>query len=93
METRKNEGTNVGKIIAVTLAVVAGACAVIWFAMKLYRKYCLLECGDYDEELDEIYNDGLYDENMGCEVVVEEAPVEEIAIETEETVEEAPVEA
>ena len=91
MNTRKNEGTNIGKIIAVTLAVVAGACAVIWFAMKLYRKYCLLECGDYDEELDEIYNDGLYDENAGCEVVVEAAPVEEIVIETqdEEIIEEA----
>ena len=38
MNTRKNEGTNIGKIIAITLAVVAGACAVIWFAMELYRK-------------------------------------------------------
>ena len=93
MDMRKNERTNVGKIIAVTLAVVAGACAVIWFAMKLYRKYCLLECDDYDEELEEIYNDGLYDENAGCAVVVEEAPVEEIVIETEDTVEEAPAEA
>jgi Pyruvate/2-oxoacid:ferredoxin oxidoreductase delta subunit len=89
MNTRKNEGTNVGKIIAITLAVVAGACAVIWFAMKLYRKYCLLECGDYDEELDEIYNDGLYDENVGCEVVVEETPAEEIVMETEEASAEA----
>ena len=84
MNTRKNEGTNIGKIVAVTLAVVAGACAVIWFAMKLYRKYCLLECGDYDEELDEIYNDGLYDEDTGCVVVEEEAPVEEIVIESAE---------
>ena len=80
----KNERTNYGKIIAVTLAFVAGACAVIWFAMKLYRKYCLLECGDYDEELDEIYNDGLYDEEKGCVVVEEEAPVEEIVIESAE---------
>lgn len=80
----KNERTNYGKIIAVTLAFVAGACAVIWFAMKLYRKYCLLECGDYDEELDEIYNDGLYDEEKGCVVVEEEAPVEEIVIENAE---------
>ena len=89
MNTRKNEGTNIGKIIAITLAVVAGACAVIWFTMELYRKYCLLECSDYDEELDEIYNDGLYDENEGCQVVVEEAPVEEIVIETEEEAVEA----
>ena len=80
----KNERTNYGKIIAVTLAFVAGACAVIWFAMKLYRKYCLLECGDYDEELDEIYNDGPYDEEKGCVVVEEEAPVEEIVIESAE---------
>ena len=80
----KNERTTYGKIIAVTLAFVAGACAVIWFAMKLYRKYCLLECGDYDEELDEIYNDGLYDEETGCVVVEEEAPVEEIVIESAE---------
>ena len=78
----KNERTNYGKIIAATLAFVAGACAVIWFAMKLYRKYCLLECCDYDEELDEIYNDGLYDEEAGCVVVEEEAPVEEIVIES-----------
>ena len=78
----KNERTNYGKIIAVTLAFVAGACAVIWFAMKLYRKYCLLECCDYDEELDEIYNDGLYDEEAGCVVVEEEAPVEEIVIDS-----------
>ena len=77
----KNEKTNYGKIIAVTLAFVAGACAVIWFAMKLYRKYCLLECGDYDEELDELYNEGLYDEEAGCLVVEEEAPAEEIVIE------------
>jgi hypothetical protein len=84
MNTKKNEGTNIGKIIAITLAVVAGACAVIWFAMKLYRKYCLLECGDYDEELDEIYNDGLYDEETGCMVVEEQAPAEEIVMDTEE---------
>ncbi len=68
----RRERASIGKIIFITLAVVVGACAVIWFAMKLYRKYCLLECDDYDEELDEIYNDGLYNETMGCELVVED---------------------
>ena len=58
------------KIIAITLAVVAGACAVIWFALKLYRKYCMLEC-DCDEELDEMSEDGLCEGE--CELVVEDA--------------------
>ena len=74
MSTRKNEGTNVGKIIAITLAVVAGACAVIWFAMKLYRKYCLIEC-DYDGELDD---ESLFDDAMECEVMVDDGQTEEI---------------
>ena len=82
MEERR-ERASIGKILVVTLAVVAGACAVIWFAMKLYRKYCLLECDDYDEELDEIYNDGLYNEENGCEVLVDNE-TEEIAIDTAE---------
>ena len=71
----KNERTNYGKIIAVTLAVVAGACAVIWFAMKLYEKYCLIEY-DYDEELDD---ESLFDDAIECEVVADEA--EEVAVE------------
>ena len=66
----KNERTNYGKIIAITLAVVAGTCAVIWFAIKLYRKYCLLEC-DYGDELDELDEDALFAEDGECEVVVE----------------------
>ena len=82
MEERR-ERVGIGKIIVITLAVVAGACAVIWFAMKLYRKYCLLECGDYDEELDEIYNDGLYDEETGCEVILDNE-TEEVAIDNAE---------
>jgi hypothetical protein len=73
MSTRKNEGTNVGKIIAITLAVVAGACAVIWFAMELYRKYCLIEY-DYDAELDD---ESLFDDALECEVVMDEAVAEE----------------
>ena len=82
MEERR-ERASIGKILVITLAVVAGACAVIWFAMKLYRKYCLLECDDYDEELDEIYNDGLYNEENGCEVLADNE-TEEIAIDTAE---------
>lgn len=70
MCNKKDGRTNYGKIIAITLAVVAGACAVIWFALKLYRKYCLLECDDYDE-LDELAGDGLFDECTECEVVVD----------------------
>ncbi len=73
MYTKKNEGTNYGKIIAVTLAFVAGACAIIWFAMKLYRKYCLIECGDCcEEDWDDLCDDALFDED-GCEVIVDEA--------------------
>ena len=71
MENKRENRVSYGKIIAITLAVVAGACAVIWFALKLYRKYCLLECDDYDE-LDELTDDGLFDECTECEVVVED---------------------
>ena len=68
---KKNDSPNYGKIIAITLAVVAGACAVIWFAIKLYRKYCLLEC-DYGEEFDELSEDALFTEDGECEVVIDE---------------------
>ena len=80
MYNNREERTNYGKIIAVTLAIVAGACAVIWFAMKLYRKYCLLDCAAYDE-LDELADEGLFDENTECEVILdgEDAPADEQA--------------
>lgn len=65
--SEKKSSTNIGKIVAITLAVVAGACAVIWFALKLYRKYCLLEC-DYIEEEE---GEELFGEDDECEVVVE----------------------
>lgn len=76
-ESEKRESSNIGKIIVITLAVVAGACAVIWFALKLYRKYCLLEC-DCDEEQDDetLFED---DGECECEVVVEECEAEECA--------------
>ena len=66
--SEKRDHTNIGKIVAITLAVVAGACAVIWFAMKLYRKYCLLECDYIEEEGDELFG-----EDDECEVVVDAA--------------------
>jgi hypothetical protein len=86
MMSEKKESTNIGKIVAITLAVVAGACAVIWFALKLYRKYCLLEC-DYAEEQEdeELFDD---DDVCDCEVVVEENVPEAL-----EEVDEAPAEA
>jgi hypothetical protein len=65
--------TNYGKIIAITVAAVTGACAIIWFALKLYRKYCLIEY-DYDAELDD---ESLFDDALECEVVMDEAVAEE----------------
>ncbi len=35
----KKKKTNYGKIVAITLACVAGACAVGFFLFKLYEKY------------------------------------------------------
>ena len=61
--SERRESTNIGKIIAITLAVVAGACAVIWFAMKLYSKYCLIEC-DYAEEQED---EALFCDDGECE--------------------------
>ena len=74
----KNGKTNYGKIIAITLAVVAGACAVIWFALKLYRKYCLIEC-DCADELDEFDGDDLFCEDTECEVIMDNADETESA--------------
>lgn len=67
---KREERTNYGKIIAITLAIVAGACAVVWFTIKLYRKYCLLDFEGYDE-LDDLSDDALFEENGECEVVIE----------------------
>ncbi|MBR0442742.1 MAG: hypothetical protein IIX15_00220 [Clostridia bacterium] len=74
--SNKNESPNYGKIVAITVAVVAGACAVIWFAIKLYRKYCLLEC-DYGDELNELDEDALFAEDGECEVVIDDEPTGE----------------
>lgn len=68
---KDSEKTNIGKILAITLAVVGGACAVIWFAMKLYRKYCLIENCDDDFDMD------LEDGDADCEIIIEGADNEE----------------
>ena len=78
MEEKK---TNYGKIIAITLAVIAGACAIAYAVMKLYRKFFVVK----DAEEDELFfdEDGMLDEieiDTGDEDVVEaaaeEAPAE-----------------
>ncbi|MBQ7337874.1 MAG: hypothetical protein IJW40_05400 [Clostridia bacterium] len=73
--------TNYGKIIAITAAAVAGACAIIWFALKLYRKYCLLDKYDYDDEFSDLPDadfDAMADGE--CEVVLEEDEAKEDVI-------------
>lgn len=69
MFSNKKESSSLGKILVITGAVVAGACTVIWFAMKLYRKYCLLEHSEGDD-LEELTEDG--GEDHTCEIVFED---------------------
>ena len=48
--------TNYGKIIAITLAAVAGACAVAFVIYKLVKKYTsdiVYDCDDLLEECDD----------------------------------------
>jgi len=48
--------TNYGKIIAITLAAVAGACAVAFVVYKLIKKYTsdiVYDCDDLLEECDD----------------------------------------
>ena len=59
--------TNYGKIIAITLACVAGACAVAFVVYKLIKKYT--------EDL--VYDcDDLLDECEGCDIAIEDADEE-----------------
>ena len=76
--TMNEKKTNYGKIIAITVAAVTGACAIIWFALKLYRKYCLLDKYDYDDEFTDL-PDADFDTmaDSDCEVVLEEEEAEE----------------
>ncbi|MBQ7320315.1 MAG: hypothetical protein IJW97_09110 [Clostridia bacterium] len=76
--SKKENSTNYGKILAITGAVVAGACAVIWFALKLYRKYCLLDNYAYDDDFSDLPEDDFGSVVDGeCEVVLEEEEAEE----------------
>ena len=69
----KKKETNYGKIVAITIAVVAAAGAIAFIAYKLIKKYTedlVYDCDDLLDECDE------------CELVVEE--VEEEVEATEE---------
>ena len=73
----RSEKTSVGKIITVTLAIVAGVCAVMWFAAKLYRKYCLLDSHDGEDE--EGLDDELGEGDHECEIVFDHEEQEDAA--------------
>lgn len=68
---KKKETPNYGKIIAVTLACVAGACAVACLVYVLFQKFfgfceeCDCCCCDDEEFLEE-------EEGEDCEVCIEE---------------------
>ncbi len=64
--------TNYGKIIAITVAVVAAASAIAFVVYKLVKKYTsdlVLDCDDFLDECDEC--DLVLDE-CDCEVCAEE---------------------
>ena len=64
----KKKSTNYGKIIAITLAVVAAAGAIAFIIYKLIKKYT--------EEL--VYDcDDLLDECDDCELMIEDEEAEE----------------
>ena len=64
MNLFRKKSTNYGKIIAITLAAVAGVCAVAFVVYKLIKKYT--------EEL--VYDcDDLLDECDDCDLVLDDA--------------------
>ena len=68
----KKKKTNYGKIIAITLAVVAAAGAIAFIIYKLIKKYT--------EDL--VYDcDDLLDECDDCDLVIDEADEVEEAVE------------
>lgn len=76
--------TGYGKIIAITVAAVSGACAIIWFALKLYRKYCLLDKYDYDDDFSDLPDSDFDHMTDGdCEVVLDEEEKTESAANTD----------
>ena len=65
----KKKSTNYGKIIAITLSVVAAASAIAFVVYKLIKKYTedlVYDCDDLLDECDE------------CDVVIEDAEAEEV---------------
>jgi hypothetical protein len=68
----KKKKTNYGKIIAITVAVVAGAAAIAFVIYKLIKKYT--------EDL--VYDcDDLLDECDDCDLAIDEAEEVEEAVE------------
>ena len=61
MNLFRKKSTNYGKIIAITLAAVAGVCAVAFVVYKLIKKY----------------TDDLLDECEDCDIAIEDAEEEE----------------
>ena len=72
---RKKETPNYGKIIAVTLACVAGACAVACLVYALFQKFFTFcdQCDCDEEFLEE-------DDSADCEVCIEEPEAEAEAV-------------
>lgn len=68
---KKKKETNYGKIIAITLAVVAAASAIAFVVYKLIKKYTEELVCDCDDLLDEECGD--------CEIEIEEADEAELA--------------
>ena len=67
--------TNYGKIIAITVAVVAGASAIAYVVYKLIKKYTsdlVLDCDDFIDECEE------------CDLVLEDCDCEDCAEEEAE---------
>ena len=67
--------TNYGKIIAITVAVVAAASAIAFVVYKLIKKYTtelVLDCDDFLDECDE------------CDLVLDECDCEDCVEEKEE---------
>ena len=65
----KKKSTNYGKIIAITLAVVAAASAIAFVVYKLIKRYTedlVYDCDDLLDECDE------------CELAIEDAEAEEV---------------
>ena len=64
--------TNYGKIVAITVAVVAAASAIAFVVYKLIKKYTsdlILDCDDFLDECDEC--DLVLDDADECEVCEE----------------------